>query len=67
MSELLPPRDTSNSSKERHYRTALKPAHYILLEQEASERGLTPYKLTAQVMALYVQGDLVPKPQETDQ
>jgi len=38
-----------------------------LLEQEASERGLTPYKLTAQVMALYVQGDLVPKPQETDQ
>jgi len=67
MSDLLPPKDSNNSSKERHFRTALKPSDYILLEQEASERGLTPYKLTAKVMALYVKGDLVPKPQETEQ
>lgn len=59
--ESLPPRSAENVGKERQYRTSLKPAEYLLLEQEALERGLTPYKLTQHVMSLYVNGQLTEK------
>jgi len=66
MSNQLPSRTTENTAKERGYRTSLPPLDYLKLEKEALERGLTPYKLTAIIMTMYVNNKLVPEPEQKE-
>ena len=52
------PERSNQPKKERAYRTSLPALEFLKLEKEALERGITPYKLTALIMAKYVNGQL---------
>ncbi|WAR44575.1 hypothetical protein [Methylomonas rapida] len=57
----LPPRMENKAalSKERNFRTALSAANYMLLEKEATQRGIKPFTLTKSVMTLYIHRQLI--------
>lgn len=57
MSDLPAKRDLP---RVRKFHGELSPAQYLQLEQDAFQRGVSPYKLTSQVIALYLSGRLVP-------
>lgn len=57
----LPPIGDMNEllRKDRAFQTALSARNYLLLEKEATQRGIKPYKLTQSVMTLYLHKQLV--------
>ncbi len=57
----LPPRVQSAKDQDRQYRTALQGQYYLDLEREATERGITPYRLTQIIMTKYLKGELLIK------
>lgn len=55
----LPPITAVKPGTERQYRTALSPAYYLRCEEEALQRGLTPYRFTQIIMTMYLDGRLI--------
>lgn len=57
-SSSLPAKSPTNKV-DRGYRTSLPALEFLKLEKESLERGITPFKLTAIIMKMYINGELV--------
>lgn len=57
---FLPAKQSDNANKERVFRTSITAGEFSKLEIEASERGITPFRLAGLVVSAYIQGKLKP-------